>query len=340
MDKIDYKLLSNFSKGNYSYNDYLKVRQWFSQVKDDTEVEEQLFLDWKYLYEAPEKKSLHFIFEKIQYQILLEERKNAEKRNIWFYYKQIAAILIPVLILSGTWFFYSQPEKKFAQTWVEINVPEGARIKFLLPDSTTGWLNSGAVLRYSPEFSLHRKVELVGEAFFNVRHLENSDFTVGVKDMNIRVLGTKFNVSAYSSEACTDVVLKEGRVEVKGTSTDFAQILKPGEKISFDRSTSDLKLSKVDADVYAAWTNGYLVLDNEPLEQAAKKLERWYGAEILITDEKLKNFRFKATFKEEPLEEVLGYISMTTPLTYKIESRDQDNKGILKKKRIIISLKQ
>jgi ferric-dicitrate binding protein FerR (iron transport regulator) len=340
MGKIDYKLLDNFSKGNYSYNDYLKVKHWFTQVKDDSEINEKLYAEWRELPDTSETKSLHPIFERIQYQILLEEKKNEKVRTIWFYYRHIAAVLIPVLILSATWFFYSQHEKEVTQPWVEIHVPDGARIKFLLPDSTTGWLNSGAKLRYPSEFSLHRKVELVGEAFFNVRHLENSDFTVGVKDMNIRVLGTKFNVSAYSSEASTDVVLKEGRVEVKGTSTDFAQILKPGEKISFDRSTSDLKLSKVDADVYAAWTDGYLVLDNEPFEQAAKKMERWYGAEITITDEKLKNFRFKATFKEEPLEEVLRYISMTTSLTYKIESRDQDDNGILKKKQIIISLKQ
>lgn len=340
MDKIDYKLLNNFSKGNYSYNDYLRVKHWFTQVKDDTEMEEQLFAEWGELTNIPESKSLHSIFEKIQYQILLEEKKKEKKRSVWFYYKQIAAVLIPILIFSAAWFFYSQPEKKLVQTWVEINVPEGARIKFSLPDSTTGWLNSGAKLKYPSEFSQHRKVELVGEAFFDVRHLENSDFTVGVNDMNIRVLGTKFNVSAYSNEAFTDVVLKEGKVEVKGTSTDFEQIIKPGEKVSFNRETSNLNVSKVDADLYAAWTNGYLVLDNEPLEQAAKKMERWYGAEITITDEKLKNFRFKATFKEEPLEEVLRYISMTTPLNYKIESRDRDDNGILKKKQIIISLKQ
>jgi ferric-dicitrate binding protein FerR (iron transport regulator) len=201
-------------------------------------------------------------------------------------------------------------------------------------------LNSGAKLKYPSEFSQHRKVELVGEAFFDVRHLENSDFTVGVKDMDIKVLGTKFNVSAYANEAFTDVILKEGKVEVKGTSTDFEQIIKPGEKVSFNRETSNLNVSKVDADLYAAWTNGYLVLDNEPLEQATKKLERWYGAEITITDEKLKNFRFKATFNGEPLEEVLRYISMTTPIIYKIENRDQDNNGILKKKQVIISLKR
>jgi ferric-dicitrate binding protein FerR (iron transport regulator) len=340
MGKIDYKLLHNFSTGNYSYNDYLEVRHWFTQVKDDAEIEEQLFEEWKELEDSAGAKSLHSIFEKIQYQIFLEEKRKENKRSIWFYYKQIAAVLIPILILTATWLFYSQPEKEIAKSWVEINVPEGARIKFSLPDSTTGWLNSGAKLKYPSEFSQHRKVELVGEAFFDVRHLENSDFTVGVKDMDIKVLGTKFNVAAYANEAFTDVILKEGKVEIKGVTADFKQIIKPGEKVSFNRETNNLNVSKVDADLYAAWTNGYLVLDNEPLEQATKKLERWYGAEITITDEKLKNFRFKATFNGEPLEEVLRYISMTTPIIYKIENRDQDNNGILKKKQVTISLKR
>jgi ferric-dicitrate binding protein FerR (iron transport regulator) len=340
MEKIDYKLLHGFSGGNYSYNDYLKVKDWFTNVKSDAAIEEQLFEEWKELAGSSGTKSLHSIFEKIQYQILLEEKRKEKRRSIWFYYKQIAAVLIPVLVLFSAWYFYTLPEKQVAQTWFEINVPDGARIKFSLPDSTTGWLNSGARLKYPSEFSRHRKVELVGEAFFNVKHLENSDFTVGVKDMNIRVLGTKFNVAAYADESVTDVVLKEGKVEVNGVSTDFRQVIKPGEKVSFNHETSNLNVKKVDADLYAAWTNGCLVIDNEPLEQAAKKLERWYGAEITITDEKLKNFRFKATFNGEPLEEVLKFVAMTTRITYKIEERDKDSNGILKKKQVIISLKQ
>ena len=339
-ENLNYKTLLDFSNGKYSYNEYLKVKHWFTKVKDDEKIEEQIFDQWKEFAKSDNTKSLHPIFERIQYHILLEEKSNEKKKNIWFYYRQVAAILIPLFALSASIYFYTRPSQTNAQAWLEINVPDGARIEFMLPDSTTGWLNSGARLKYPSEFTQHRKVELVGEAFFNVRHKDHSDFTVGVKDMNIKVLGTKFNVAAYANESVTEVVLKEGKVEINGATKAFNQILKPGEKIAYDHETNSLSIKDVDTKLYTAWKDGYLIIDNEPLAQAAKKLERWSGAEIMIQDEKLKGLKLKATFQEEPLEEVMRYIAMTTPISYQIENRKQGSDGLLKRKQVIINLKR
>jgi len=336
-NKINYKTLLDFSTGKYSYNDYLKVKHWFINVRNDKNTEEQLFKHWQDLPDKANTESLHFIFEKIHYQILLEEKK--KKENLWQYSRRIAAILILVMALPVLYYFLTKPGQPPSQSWAEINVPEGARIEFLLPDSTSGWLNSGAKLKYPIVFGQHRKVELIGEAFFKVRHREYSDFTVSVADMDIKVLGTQFNVSAYSDEAVTEVVLKEGKVEINGKAGVFCKTLQPGEKILYNHDANSLDMKKVDPRLYSAWTNGYLVIDNEPLAQAIKKLERWYGVEISIQDEALKNFRFKATFKDEPLEEVLRFFAMTTPMSYKIANRDQGSNGILKKKYVTIKLK-
>jgi ferric-dicitrate binding protein FerR (iron transport regulator) len=339
MDNINYNTLLDFSKGKYSYNEYLKVKHWFTNVRDDAKFEEQLFDQFKELADSANSKSLRPIFEKIQYHIFLEEKRNERKRNIWFYYRQVAAVLIPLIAISASLYFFTKPSQTTSQAWLEINVPEGARIEFLLPDSTSGWLNSGTKLRYPAEFTRNRKVELVGEAFFKVKHREHSDFTVGVKDMDIKVIGTKFNVAAYANEAVTEVVLKEGKVEINGTAAAFRHTLHPGEKITYNHETSSLNSTAVNPHIYTAWTEGYLVIDNEPLCQVVKKLERCYSAEISIQDEALKNFRFKATFQNETLNEVLRFIAMTTPITYKIENRSQSSNGILKKKQVIIKLK-
>jgi ferric-dicitrate binding protein FerR (iron transport regulator) len=157
--------------------------------------------------------------------------------------------------------------------------------------------------------------------------------------MDIKVLGTKFNVSAYANDAVTEVVLKEGKVEVKGKTAVFNRVLYPGEKVSYNHEKKSLDSFIVDPNVYTAWTDGYLVIDNEPLALVAKRLERWYGVEISIQDEALRKFRFKATFQEETLEEVLRFIAMTTPITYKIETRGQDSDGVLKRKQVILKLK-
>jgi len=124
----------------------------------------------------------------------------------------------------------------------------------------------------------------------------------------------------------SEVVLSEGKVEISGTTSSFSHTLKPGEKISYNHETRSINSATVDPNVYSAWTNGYLVIDNEPFSQAIKKLERWYSAEISIQD--------------ETLDEVLRFIAMTTPITYKIENRVESPNGILKKKQVTIKLKR
>jgi len=338
-DKIDFKTLLNFSSGNYSYNEYLKVKDWFVHVRDDEQTESQLFKYWMEKKDVPDDANLHSIFEKIHYQILLEEKNLQQKRSFWNYYRQVAAFLIPLIVLSALVYFFLWGKPQ-TQSWVEINAPEGARIEFMLPDSSFGWLNSGAKLKYPAVFNSHRKVKLSGEAFFNVKHLAHSDFTVSVADMDIKVLGTRFNVSAYPDESVTEVVLNEGKVEINGKTGRFSKTLCPGEKIAYDHETKQVDVNKVDPALYSAWKDGYLIIDNETLEQVVKKLGRWYNAEISIQDDILKNFRFKATFADEPLDEVLQLIAMTTPITYKIEKRNIDSNGIIKKKQIKIMLKQ
>ncbi len=340
-NEINYKMLLDFSKGKYSYNDYLKVKHWFLHVRGDKDIEKQLFDQWNGFADSAtaDTASLHSVFGKIQYKILLEEKMNEKKKNFWHWYRQVAAILIPVIAISALFYFFSTLGSGNAQSWVELSVPAGARIEFMLPDSTSGWLNSGAKLRYPSVFGAHRKVELTGEAFFKVSHREQSDFTVSVPDMDIKVLGTQFNVSAYPNEMITEVVLKEGKVNVKGKTGVFTQTLKPGGRLIYNHESKTLNMKKVDAGLYIAWADGYLVINNESLAQVAKKLERWYNVEISIQDEALKNLRFKGTFNEEPLEEVLHFIAMTTPIVYSIKRKGYDSNGVLTKRQVTIKLR-
>ncbi len=339
--KIDPQTLIDFSNGNYSYNDYLRIKDWFAHARIDKEIENQLFDQWKELAATTsiDEASLRPVFEKIQYKILLDEKLKGKSRNLWYWYRQVAAFLIPVVAVSSLLYILFVPKQTKVQSWVELSAPEGSRVEFLLPDSSSGWLNSGAKLKYPAVFDSHRKVQLTGEAFFSVRHKEKSDFTVSVPDMDIKVLGTKFNVAAYTNETVSEVVLNEGKVEVNGKTATFSKLLLPGEKLTFDHESKALNTRKVDADLCTSWKEGYLVIDNESLEQAVKKLERWYNVDISIQGEKLKNLRFRGTFKEEPLEEVMRFIAMTTPIVYSIERKGYDTNGILAKRKITIKLR-
>jgi ferric-dicitrate binding protein FerR (iron transport regulator) len=236
-------------------------------------------------------------------------------------------------------YLFSGKPQPADETWAEINAPDGSRVEFLLPDSSKGWLNSGSKLKYPVVFKQQRKVQLTGEAFFEIRHREQSDFTVSVADLNVKVIGTKFNISAYSADDFTEVVLKEGRVGISGNDATFSYTMVSGEKMNFNRETRQMGVKKVETDLYSAWKDGYLVLDNEPMGQAISRIERWYNAEIILQDEILKKYRFKATFKDEPLEEVLRLLAITTPITYKIEKRGLDQRGVFIKKKVTIRIK-
>ena len=348
-EKINIKTLINFSKGKYSYNNYLKVKEWFSDFRENKEFEGQLLDQWNELTKQSRDHddSLDHLFEKIQFNIWREEKRKTKKISIWNYYRQIAAILlIPVLAFS-IWYYYFTSEnepvtlaQQTTQSWVEINAPDGARVEFLLPDSTKGWLNSGSHLKYPAIFDKTRKIELTGEAWFDVKHLAASEFIVSVPEMDINVLGTQFNVSAYPDDNFTDVTLEEGKVEINGKAGVFHQILVPDEKISFDKNEKGITLSKVDATRLSAWKEGYLIIDNEPLGDVINRLERWYNVDIQIKDETLKKYRFKATFKDEPLEEVLKLMAKTTPIIYTIDKRSTDNNGILIQKKVTMKLKK
>ncbi len=347
-NKIDVHTLIRFSKGKYSYNEYLKVKNWFNKVDENQAIKDQLFAQWEKLNEGKSGSddSLHHIFEKVQYTILLEEKKNSKKVFIWNFYRQAAAILIIPVLAFSLWFYtttrptqHINQAQHINQSWAEINAPEGARVEFLLPDSSRGWLNAGSKLKYPVAFNTNRKVELVGEAYFDVKHQKLSEFIVSVNDMDVHVHGTKFNVSAYVDDTFTDVVLKEGKVEIRGKTGKFNQMLLPDEKISFNRGTKSLNQIEVDANRFMAWKDGFLIIDNETLGEVTKRLERWYNADFIIVDEVLKNYRFKATFQDEPLDEVLRLIAKTTPIHYTIKKRKVDSDGIMEQKEVTLTLK-
>lgn len=347
-NRTDINSLINLSRGKYSYNDYKKVKAIFENVSNKNEIIKELSTHWDQInHEFQGKdKSLNHIFEQIQYNILLEEKKQRKKLSLWQTYKQIAAIFLLPLMVVSIWYYLNtinnsdKANSQLSNAWVSIAAPEGARVEFMLPDSSRGWLNSGSTLKYPSIFEEQRAVELTGEAWFDVTHLEASEFVVNVADMEIKVLGTQFNVSAYPEDFFTDVTLERGKVEVNGKSAIFQHTLTPNEKIIFNHVAKTVTLNEVDASRFSAWKEGYLIIDNEPLGHVVNRLERWYNVEIDIQDEILKNYRFKATFKDEPLEEVLKLISKTTPIRYSIDKRTTDHEGVFKQKKVTMRLKK
>ena len=342
------KALFKYSKDKYSYSDYLKIKQFFNGTEDNNEIGKYLFDEWNELTKGGMEfdSSLEPVFEKIHYKILLNEKLLHKKIKLWSIFGKVAAILLIPLTTYLMWNYILTPtsvqnsvHQSITTGWVEINAPVNSIVEFLLPDSTKGWLNSGSKLKYPLLFEQTREVKLLGEAYFEVKNIPNSEFNVNLTDLNVKVLGTKFNVAAYNDGLFTDVVLAEGEVEIEGKSSLFNQVLVPNQLIRFNRNLKSYHVINVNARNYTAWKEGFLIIDNEPLGEAITRIERRYNAKVIIKDEILKNYRFKATFKDESLEEVLKLIALTTPLKYKIEKYNEQNNGETKIIRVILELK-
>lgn len=337
--ELNHNILNRFFDGKYSRKDFLILKSVFESPKKKAEFEELLQNHWFDFdrVQLPDQNVEH-ILHKIHEQIKLESR--TEKRLRFLHgFQRMAAILIVPLILAFLAVIYSKTETPAPEIAnAEIQCPMGARIKFVLPDGTTGFLNSGSTLEYPTIFKEERNVSLKGEAFFDVVHDTDHPFVVETPNLSTKVLGTQFNVIAYENENTEEVILKEGSVEIFTNSGQKLETLEPDQNLLLDTQTREYAKDNVEAMQYVSWIEGKLVFRNEEMQQVANRLGRWYNVEIEIRDQELLKFAFRGTFIDEPLEEVLKLLAITAPMKYTIQEREITNNDTYKQKKVIVSL--
>lgn len=169
-----------------------------------------------------------------------------------------------------------------AQAFNTMATPKGRQFQLVLPDGTKVWLNAATSLKYPVVFAAHeRKVELNGEAYFEVTHDPAKPFRVQTVHQQVQALGTAFNVHAYDNESTEKTTLVEGKVLVKRTAAAPQEaILNPGQQAAIDQQAAMFTLLENQAEAALAWKNGYFYLENMPFELVMKQLERWYDIQV------------------------------------------------------------
>lgn len=277
-------------------------------------------------------------------------------RKIYPVLLRITAIIL-IFISIGSLAFYLV--KDFSGSGIpeefEVNVPFGSRSNLILSDGSTVWLNAGSRLTYSGDFGeRNRIVTLEGEAFFEVNKESRKPFTVMTSQLEIVALGTSFNVKSYPEEEVIQTTLVSGSLLVSRSEYKSAEkgiILEPNQQITFFKESNDLVLSDtkaaemrsekqgsndfersadssaprillskgVDPEIFTSWKDNKLILDNESFENIAVKLERRFGAKIVINDEELKRKRFVGSFDEITMEQALSALQFASPFEYYIQ---------------------
>ncbi len=283
-----------------------------------------------------------------EHEEIVAVKKKSFIRTIFKY--STAAVFILAVSAAAYFLFKKSGPVQVAQMetkeiqWQSKETPRGAKTTITLEDGTKVTMNSDSKLRYPRSFSgTTREVFLTGEAFFSVTHNEKLPFIIHTSKMNIKVLGTEFNVRSYPEDSTTETTLIRGLIEVtlKDRPSDKI-ILRPKEKLIVSNETSEKEISSTtssslsteaqlvvsnlhymsptdSAVVETSWMDDKLVFQDVSFANLAKDMERWYGIRITFANNLLKEFRFTGIFEKETIDQALKALRMTEKFNYKIE---------------------
>lgn len=201
-----------------------------------------------------------------------------------------------------------------------LRTPNGGHYKVVLADGTKVWLNAASQLKYPADFKnlKERKIELMGEAYFEVTKDPAHPFIVQTDDQQIRVLGTHFNVNAYHDDGGSKTTLLEGSIRAVGKYAEV--MIKPGQQV-ISSTTGQLNVNDADTELAVAWKNDQFMFESEPVRPLMKKLARWYDVEI-IYDADVPDVRFNgAISKFENISEVLKILGNTGKVHFEVSGR-------------------
>lgn len=322
MKDMNEELLIRFLTHTCSIEELKQVDKWI--------VSDKANADWLFEMERiwSLKDELRFSdkqeIEKAFRQFIGKIDKKKHKHVAFYQVLKYAAIIVIVSFLSINLYKISRnvsEDKSTSRLMNVIKVPKGEHVEVILSDGTKVSLNSDTKFIYPSHFSeKFRSVQLIGEGFFDVSHDVNKPFVVNSKLIQVRVLGTKFNMRTYPNENSV-VTLSEGKVEIESANKENRMTLHPNEEVTYSES-SGMTLSKgVDVGISKSWTKGELAFMDKPLSVICKDLERKYNVKITITDQQLAEDIFTCHFSgSATIEQVMTLLKETRKLDYSFKN--------------------
>ncbi|MBD1424018.1 FecR family protein [Sphingobacterium arenae] len=296
----------------------------------------------KGILKAEQAYALHQL--KLQLQQPAHSKIPVSRKRFWNNHKTKSYILIAATIVMVIAAFLTFKTELIIPARIEVAATKGSITNIKLPDGSTVWLNSDSKITYRNNFGYgHRELRLTGEAFFDVKHDPKTPFIIHTDKINIKVLGTAFNVKSYPSDNYVETSLIRGKIDVNFTDRPSEHItLRPREKLTVNKDqtkgtiTSLLSgdtgskirlenvttLSKGDSIVAeTAWLQNKIVFDNTSFSEIAGVLERRFDIKVKFKNEKYKLYYYTGIFQQESLREILDLMKITKPFNYEINKK-------------------
>ncbi len=346
------EILIKYLKNNCSDKEFEQLVIWTSKETYKQEGKSWSFEQWK-MFE-PEltiknSKKYNLLLDKIHHEINLKHRKKENSKvlvlsKVSTWLSRAAAILF-VPLLGFVFYLLSDNVQKNQVTdltvdSLEVIAPIGSRTVVQLSDGTVINLNYGSKIKYPRNFTGNtRAVTLSGEGYFNVAHNSEKPFIVKTGKLNVKALGTQFNVQSYPNDDIVSTTLAEGKVVIERITSDnlTTQVgtMVPGQHVEYNSVTGKITSSKGSIYKYIAWTDGKLVFDNESISEVAKKLGMIFNVDIEVAED-ARDLTYTVTFYNDPLFLILDLMTKTTPIVYKVLPRKKQPDGTFSKQKIII----
>jgi len=303
------ELTQKFLAGTASEKEKNLLHQWYDQQYNHRDIEYRVNSD------VPKEKIRDRIYRRLVDQISAESSK---RKRIWqdWGLRATAAALLFLIVFTGI----NILETKNQEEWIIATIPPGSVQKILLPDSSRVWLNSGSILQYPKKFSgQKRMVKLVeGQAFFDVTRDEDHPFQVQSNKLVISVLGTSFDVKAYTVESTAKVSVQTGLVNVRygNNRSDKPVELSAGEYAMIQKKTGSVTKELIQLDFIGSWIEGRLTFKNEPVESVLNALERKYNIKIEVGSDDILRQTVSIKVDNQPLKDILEVLQYTLGFEY------------------------
>lgn len=322
------RLIGLYLSRQASKSEEEELEEWLNISKDNRETFYKLQKVWSMTF--PDEYSIRMDSTRDQIWETGMKQENARRETLRretliYRWSKIAAVI--ALVLLGGWLFTQSVDEgnhllPEPIAWVTKENPAGQRSVHTLSDGTKVWLNVGSKLVFPKEFSdTLRRVQLVGEAFFEVVSDEKKPFIVEAGTINTEVLGTAFNVQAYPEDREVKVALLAGKVQIKSANQAHATVLVPGEEVIVGRSNAEFIKQPFDYASSFGWKEGILVFDGVDFNSFRSTIEKWYGIKIEVNGQVPNDWSIRARYQRESLQNVLKDISFNKNIEFQFKEK-------------------
>ncbi len=316
-----HQLIIRLFAGEASSDDKCVINEWLARDSANRDLMNDLQDIW--LSSGVENNADGFDVEEAIRQFRLKTLRSKKKTGEYRLYRlmRYAAVLLLAIALPFSYYFGKQADLKSDDT-TTITCADGDRTSVILPDSSRVVLNSGSRLIFSNNFrNGSRSLYLDGEGYFSVRKDKHNPFRIKTSGIDVEVLGTEFNLKAYSNEESISATLVTGSLKVTGNNRSV--VLQPSQKLVFGKENQEISLVQM-TDILSdtGWKDGRLVFRNQSLGELELKLERWFDVEIEFADEQVKSRRFTGILDRESILEVISYFGRSRYVAYQIKDNE------------------